>query len=72
MRLNIKCLILINLFFSFPVIVDAAATCATSKEDAEYVCSLHLYRQNCSCKEIHSAAKQCFAYGKYAYQCSWN
>ncbi len=57
---------------SFPLVTQAAVTCALSEEDAEYVCSTHLLRQNCSCIEIHSAAKQCFAYGKQAYQCSWN
>jgi hypothetical protein len=60
------------ILLSLPEITQAAATCASSQEDAEYVCSTHLLRQNCSCIEIHSAAKQCFAYGKQAYQCSWN
>lgn len=67
-----RILIFVGIILSFPIQIQASATCAHSEEDAEYVCSLHLYRQNCSCKEIHSAAKQCFAYGKHAYKCSWN
>ncbi len=72
MKLNSIFLIVISLALCFPMITQADTVCAHSEEDAVYVCSLHLYRQNCSCTEIQSSVKQCFAYGKFAYQCSWN
>lgn len=67
-----KIFILISFFLMFPMMIQAAAVCAHSQEDAEHACSLHLSRKNCSCEETFSAAKQCFAYGKNSYHCSWD